>query len=918
MTVPLEIVDCGDGTYTATYMAGLSGKYAIRLNLGGQRCFPPRFHTLKVVTSGVKADNCYIVLEATQKTHLDLLTSSGSSVTQKKRDLRAVETRMDAGSELKLFLSSCDRHGNVLRFSRIERFVCTVTDTCTGEVQDKSDDMKYTKQGWCFTFGSTKATKYKINIQLGGKDLSNSPAEISVMPGMLAPEMCTIGTDGYRETVAGTEMNFILEGRDRYGNKLLEAGPEVTFDLIAREGSCHIAGLARESGNGSYRCTCTPETAGLYHLRMMCDGVPVGTMEYEVNVLPQPWTRFCCLEGTGCREVTVGVESHFLLIPVDEFGNKQTDRVGERFIVDLELDEIDPGTRAMHSIQGHRVPDSHKRVSSIIEDIGSGTYRVSFCPFVAGQYRISVLMWKNAANFDGRVRKVDTSGIEWGDLPILGAGNDILQTKAGGICGKMCVAEGRGAYEATAGKKARFTLYAADEFLNRLYVGGHNFDIEGYLEFLPPEVEDDVFLDMDMADQDDGTYLVKYVGEQAEKYVIEVSLDGKVIPEIHLNPEIKPCITDKSCCTISKNFSFSATAGIVTAVNLEARDRFSNLQNHGEDHLSITMAPKFQHKKIHARGEYIGSGTYKHTFTPQKAGKYTLFAMCVPKSSEVESSTKTFFKGNLVVHPGAPSAEETMASGQGLKGTCCGVPGIVEVDVRDRFLNPAPGKEVALEASLLDASGQGVGSTTCYQRVPGGSVWAVSYRVAQKGEYILHVTLDGKDIQCSPFEVKVRKEEMPRQDLEPAHHIVSGFSSGGSFNWDPDTEKYWQKTHDDSIIDAVRLRSAAPDDAPAGAARSAVAFLQETTSEDYKALIESQDKYSRHLQRKRATTLHWKIHGLQRSYDLKLLDEVGHPRMRRGSIDVACPEVFGRSVKVPPGQYAEEQRYLARIGIREP
>ena len=51
-----------------------------------------------------------------------------------------------------------------------------------------------------------------------------------------------------------------------------------------------------------------------------------------------------------------------------------------------------------------------------------------------------------------------------------------------------------------------------------------------------------------------------------------------------------------------------------------------------------------------------------------------------------------------------------MASGQsprrilGLKGTCCGVPGIVEVDVRDGFMNPAPSKEVALEASLLDAS----------------------------------------------------------------------------------------------------------------------------------------------------------------------------------------------------------------------
>ena len=67
-------------------------------------------------------------------------------------------------------------------------------------------------------------------------------------------------------------------------------------------------------------------------------------------------------------------------------------------------------------------------------------YRVRFCPFVAGQYRISVLLWKNAANFDGQVRKVDPSGIEWGDLPIVGAGNDILKAKAGGICGKMCVA----------------------------------------------------------------------------------------------------------------------------------------------------------------------------------------------------------------------------------------------------------------------------------------------------------------------------------------------------------------------------------------------------------------------------------------------------------------------------------------------
>ena len=57
---------------------------------------------------------------------------------------------------------------------------------------------------------------------------------------------------------------------------------------------------------------------------------------------------------------------------------------------------------------------------------------------------------------------------------------------------------------------------------------------------------------------------------------------------------------------------------------------------------------------------------------------------------------------------------------------------------------------------------------------------------------------------------------------------------------------------------------------------------------------------------------------LQRSYDLELLDKVGHPAIRRRSVDIAAPEVLGRRVKVPAEKYGAAQRYLARAGIREP
>jgi len=57
---------------------------------------------------------------------------------------------------------------------------------------------------------------------------------------------------------------------------------------------------------------------------------------------------------------------------------------------------------------------------------------------------------------------------------------------------------------------------------------------------------------------------------------------------------------------------------------------------------------------------------------------------------------------------------------------------------------------------------------------------------------------------------------------------------------------------------------------------------------------------------------------LQRSYDLELLDKVGHPAIRRRSVDIAAPEVLGRRVKVPAEKYGAAQRYLARAGVREP
>ena len=71
-----------------------------------------------------------------------------------------------------------------------------------------------------------------------------------------------------------------------------------------------------------------------------------------------------------------------------------------------------------------------------------------------------------------------------------------------------------------------------------------------------------------------------------------------------------------------------------------------------------------------------------------------------------------------------------------------------------------------LAANLLDSDGRSVGTANLAARratrgLLGSSIWAVSHRVSEKGDFALRVCLQvgGKDIQGSPFKVEVRKEE---------------------------------------------------------------------------------------------------------------------------------------------------------------
>ena len=572
-------------------------------------------------------------------------------------------------------------------------------------------------------------------------------------------------------------------------------------------------------------------------------GVAVGGFPTAVTIYANDDTMRAAIRGPGYRHAGAGARTTFVVVALDTYGNPHT-RGGEAFRATVRLRELEPGTRHIHALKGVRLAEADREPPVEIADRRDGTYEFCYTATAAGMYFVRIFCSNPclaAIENPALESHVDAEGTRWYLLPV-----EDGHTHSGGLCvkygavhGEAGVSEGEGTKRAVAGVENGFLFYSCDRFSNRVYHGAEAFSVEGFIEFLPPDVEDDVFLRTELDDRGDGTYRVAYRGTESGDYLVEFSLRGEALPATGVRLRMHPNATQTAACTIVPAAAGGRLAefeaGVPSAVLLEARDAFGNLQEHGRDKLSMVLMPlhglRQPKNTIRAQVEYVGGGRHRATIRPTEVGPYEMFAMCRPLDVTAASATGagkasfTYFKRRAEVVSGESSAAHCLVRGPGLKGTLCGVPGIVYVAVCDALGNICSGP-VPLAAEVLDSDGGPAGSTTLSQPEAGESIFLISYRVTAKGRYRLQVTLGGADIRGSPFPLEIRPEDMPRADLGPAHAHIKGISQGpgsGSFDWDPDTGPYWAR-HQGSIREAARFTASTS--AASGAGRAAVAYLQ--------------------------------------------------------------------------------------------
>ena len=102
-------------------------------------------------------------------------------------------------------------------------------------------------------------------------------------------------------------------------------------------------------------------------------------------------------------------------------------------------------------------------------------------------------------------------------------------------------------FKAEAGIKHHFTISTADKYKNKIDHGGVRIEAQAWKEYLP-EGSDDVLLEFDVKDRQNGLYDVFYTGRMSGTYISEISVNGEKVDALSPKLTILPGLTDPSAC----------------------------------------------------------------------------------------------------------------------------------------------------------------------------------------------------------------------------------------------------------------------------------------------------------------------------------------------------------------------------------
>lgn len=536
-------------------------------------------------------------------------------------------------------------------------------------------------------------------------------------------EACTIVN--LRGAIVGEQSSFILEARERGGNRIPYGGAalSVSTKLASAPGPGVEFGAVHDRGNGEYLVQFTSTQAGEIAVIVESSGQQ---RSWKVHIeASDVVVSKCTVEKHGLDGWSAGSPGKILLVLRDRFGNFAH---SSKSILEFECRVSGPGGV---------VVDRNMLENGKIQFVLNTT--------VTGIYKVTVVCLDT---------KEDLSGCPFearmGTDVLSQAGcTAMLQSLTSSTKGPGAKAAAFGACAAMAGEEVTCIVEARDRYGNATTFAGENVAAYAFgPAHMPAERH------FEVSDVRSGRMTLRAIFPRSGSYTVSVTVDGIPIASSPLILHVFPGSCETSRAVLRGDALNGIIASKVTSLLVQTEDKYGNNCHAGGDRVSLSMSGQNGIKVNALDVKDNSDGTYSLSFIIPQAGRWTIQAVVNGRVAK-ESTTEV-----VVTYGPLHAAACVLKGGPGMKRTeVCGSQRdlyiqALEYDANGRGMS---GQE-AITMHLITPSGSTHTLPTVFAER--GSRYKTTVRWWEVGRHEIVASVGGQPVVGSPFIVDVEAQDI--------------------------------------------------------------------------------------------------------------------------------------------------------------